>query len=70
MTDTWLSACECCNLIDTTVIVHGHYRCSLCRVMCARKREYCSVALFVHSGEGGSLDDLSEKARKAEDDPQ
>lgn len=63
------SACGCCGLVDTTVIVRDKPRCSLCREFCAFNWP-CHVKAWLESGPSGR-DEMHHAIRDAlrEDKP-
>ena len=47
-----LGECECCHLVDTTVMVRDKRRCSLCREFCAVNWA-CAVRHWLEDGPAG-----------------
>jgi hypothetical protein len=61
-------SCACCDLVDTTVMIRGEPRCSLCRELCAHDWP-CNVRYWLSQGREGLLETKTAEAlRKSEEE--
>lgn len=53
MPSDWLRTCECCHVVETTVLSRGRPRCSMCRALCPYDMRVCALDQLVQQGTPG-----------------